>query len=191
MNDNNKPVPEEISEQLDTEIEETVQDWAENPAGANYTNLDQRIDEGLRRKIAGWVGAEEASWEIIGEKMDASTRAQIAGWVGAENDADWDTIASRIENRVRHGVAQLVKVQQEDDTTDISWNNIGSKIDRDVRGWMAALVGMEDQEPDWEAIGDQVVNHVQAAFDKGAAAFRDGETEPVDSQPEKMPVEGE
>ena len=45
MSENNQaPTPEEMGAKLDEEIKETVQDWAENPEGSNFKDLDDRID---------------------------------------------------------------------------------------------------------------------------------------------------
>ena len=71
MTNNGKPTPDEMGDQLDQEIKDTVHDWAENPEGTDYDDLDERVDEKLRRMVAGWAGAEEdADWKTIGSKTD-------------------------------------------------------------------------------------------------------------------------
>jgi hypothetical protein len=119
MSDKNKPTPEEMGDQLDRDIKDTVHNWAENPEEGK---LEERIDEKLRRTIAGWVGAEENDdWKTIGTKTDANTRKAIAKWVGAEEGADWGTISSRMEHRTRQGVARLVKAQKAEEE-EASWS---------------------------------------------------------------------
>lgn len=171
MTDNNTtPTPDQMGDQLDEELKDTVQEWAEAQEG-DYENLDDRIDQRLRRMVAGWVGAEEdADWKAIGTKTDANTRAAVAKWVGAEDDADWGTISGRMENRIRLGVARLVKAQhkapegEEAPEAEASWSDIGSKVEHDMRGWIASVVGTE-KDADWKTIGDQMMDHVKNAFD--------------------------
>jgi hypothetical protein len=174
MTDNHQaPNPEDMGDQLDEEIKETVHDWAENPDQEDYDNLDERVDEKLRRTIAGWVGAEDdADWKAIGGKMDAKTRDAIGKWVGAGEEADWAEISGRMENRVRFNIARLVRAKGAPADEDVepspeqaSWADIGTKIEQDVRGWVASVVGTE-YDDDWNTIGGQFMDHVRTAFDK-------------------------
>ena len=61
MSENNQaPTPEEMGAKLDEEIKETVQDWAENPEGSSFKDLDDRIDVKVRRTLAGGFAGENA-----------------------------------------------------------------------------------------------------------------------------------
>jgi len=191
------PKPEDMGDQLDDEIKETVQDWAENPDDTEFKELDDRIDEKLRRKIGSWVGAgEDADWKAIGGKMDANTREAIAGWVGAEPGADWSEISGKIENRIRRGIARVVRAEPaadeaEEEARDPGWSDIGAKVERDVRGWIGDLVGA-GEEANWKAIGDQVLDHVRTAVDKVAQSVKkDDGKEDAYPQAAKIEIEGE
>jgi len=189
------PTPDEMGEQLDEELKDTVHEWAENEDG-DRENLDDRIDERLRRMIAGWVGAEDdADWKAIGTKTDANTRGAVGKWVGAEDEADWSAISGRMENRIRTGVARLVKAKAEDTESaeaEASWSDIGSKVETDMRGWIGSLVGTE-KDADWKTIGDQVMDHVKTAFDKVSESLKkeDGDEKDVYPQSEKISIESD
>jgi len=194
---NTTPTPDEMGDQLDEELKDTVHEWAETQEG-DYEDLDDRIDQRLRRMVAGWVGAEEeADWKGIGTKTDANTRAAVAKWVGAEDNADWSTISGRMENRIRLGVARLVKAQhktpegEEAPEAEASWGDIGSKVETDMRGWIASLVGTE-KDADWKTIGDQMMDHVKTAFDKISENLKkSGEKGKSPSPSEKIEIQGD
>jgi len=184
-----------MGDHLDEEIKETVHDWAENPQGESYDNLDDRIDAKLRRTIAGWVGSEpDADWKSVGVKMDANTRVALARWVGAEEQADWNEITARMENRIRTGVARLVRAERgsaaESEATEPSWGDIGTKIERDVRGWVSGLVGTES-DSDWGTITNQAVDHVRAAFDKITRSEKKKKADKPYGPSGKITIEGE
>lgn len=193
MSENEVPRPETMGEHLDQELKETVQEWAENPEGGQP--LDDRIDQRLRRMVAGWVGVDqEADWKTIGGQMDSKTRAAIGGWVGADEGADWGAISSRMENRIRLGVARLVKARKEqaaEAAPETSWGDIGAKVEHDVRGWVAALVGTQ-KEADWKTIGDQVVTQVKHAVDKISESLKkEDKADKPYPESEKIVIEGE
>ncbi len=190
------PTPEQMGDQLDEELKDTVAEWEENPQEGE--TLDERIDERLRRMVAGWVGADaDADWKTIGSKADANTRAAVAKWVDANEDADWSTISRRMENRIRLGVARLVKAKGETPDAEAaedeaSWSDIGAKIETDVRGWVGSLVGT-GKDADWKTIGDEIMGHVKTAFDKVSESLKGEEEEQQQGyqQSEKIDIEGD
>ncbi|MEW6580863.1 MAG: hypothetical protein AB1435_16940 [Chloroflexota bacterium] len=195
MTENTTPKPEDMGGHLDEDIKKTVHDWAENPDESKFEDLDERVDEKLRRRVAGWVGVEEdADWKTIGTKMDANTREAIGGWVGAEPGADWAEISGKIENRIRHGIAKLVRAEPkpapEAEPAEPGWSDIGAKIERDVRGWIGHLVGAEENA-NWKAVGDQVIDQVRTAFDKVAKSTKKKEGEEPYSPPARITIEGD
>jgi len=66
----------------------------------DWSDLGDRIERRIRRRVSRWVEDEDD----LGERIEAKIKRGLSRWVGVDEEIDWDDLGEHIERKIKQKI---------------------------------------------------------------------------------------
>ncbi|MBN1284895.1 MAG: hypothetical protein JXB47_05835 [Anaerolineae bacterium] len=195
---------EDLGEEIEKQARLAIGSLVGAQPDDDWDTIGRLFEANFRGFIAGIFktqpteGEAEVTWDDIGTTADRQLRKTVGGWAGAAEDDDWQTVGTKMDQKLRAWFGETFGVEKpaEDvaesaeassEAEGASWDEIGGTVEQNIRKNVGGWVGA-DADANWDHIGDRFAARFREIF----GIVQEAETTPPEETGKtKVPISGD